>query len=74
MVQQVAREAFKNLVESLLFINAFPHRGKRTEFAKNAIFKAATDLKQRAVAKRMNKDTAYGNLFATLVSPERYQL
>jgi hypothetical protein len=67
-VQQAARETFKNLIETLLFDDAFTDRGPRSKFAKDALFKAMHYLKLGSIAQRLSKDIDYANMFASLVS------
>jgi hypothetical protein len=68
LVQRITREAFKNLIHTLLFTEAFPNSVERTEFSKDALFKAAKELRIKTIAKRLSSDENYVNVFAKLVS------
>jgi hypothetical protein len=53
-IRRVTREAFKNLTHTLIFSEAFPNSNERTDFTKNALFKAAKDLRLKSIAKRLS--------------------
>ena len=66
-IQRVAQGAIDLLTVSMCFENAFPDLALRTQFIRDALHGAATDLGFESIAKRVMTDVNYVEVLAGLV-------
>jgi hypothetical protein len=66
-IKSVVHQAIQNLFHSLFFKNAFPDAPAKIKFTRDALYKAASDLEYREIAKRVSSDVRYVNALSGLV-------
>lgn len=66
-VRRVAKEAIQNLFVSLLWVHAFPDAVLRSKFNREALYKAARDLKLDNIKHRIQSDIEYVDSLSAIV-------
>lgn len=66
-VKAVAKEAILNFEVELVFHGCFPLPADRFRMARSAVIKAATDLRNKEILRRVQEDPVYCDKFASIV-------
>lgn len=70
-IKQLLQAANKELQYHLAFVNAFPDVRDKSQFMRQALYDIAKEMKLRAIAQRIRKDTAYVKMLVQVVGVAR---